>query len=405
MWFSVTIAKADGAREVRKIEAESRFVIYELLKKEDATVVSLEEVRGTRGVLDFFDRIELTTGVSARDQILFARNLAAMLSAGLPLARALAVLGRQTRNKFLKKIITSLSVRIGEGGSFHEALAAHPKVFSKLFIAMVRSGEESGGLTEALSVIAKQMEHSHRLGKKVRGAMIYPAIILLTIVAITVLMLIYVVPTLSDTFASLNVALPLATRVIVAASGFLTSNTILSITVLLAMLGGATWFFRSERGINLLLRIALHIPGIGEIVRETYSARAARSLASLLSSGVPMLSAIAIAKEVVGASTFSRVLSEAEVRVRKGEPLSAVFVENTHLYPALFSEMILVGEETSGVAPMLVQVAEYYESSVEEKTKDLSTIVEPMLMLLIGGVVGVFAVSMIAPIYSITTRV
>jgi len=405
MWFSVTIAKKDGAREVRKMEAGSRFGIYEQLKKEEATVVTLEEVHGTRGILDFFDRIELTSGVPTREKILFAKNLAAMLTAGLPLARALTILGRQTRNRFLKKIITALSARIGEGGAFHEALAAHPKVFSKLFIAMVRAGEESGGLTDALLVVAKQMENAHRLAKKVRGAMIYPAIILITIVAIAVLMLVYVVPTLSDTFAALNVELPLATRIIIGISGFLTANATVSVVGFFAIISMLVWFFRSERGVNLTLRVALYLPAIGDIVRETYSARAARSLASLLSSGVDMLAAITIAKEVVGATTFSGTLIEAEQRVRKGEPLSAAFADHTKLYPPLFSEMILVGEETGGVAGMLSQVAEYYEGSVEDKTKDLSTIIEPFLMLLIGGVVGVFAIAMIAPIYSITGRI
>ncbi len=404
MWFLVTLKKADGAHDVRKIEADSRFAVYELAKKEDATVLALEEVHGTRGFLDFFDRIELTSGISATDRILFAKNLAAMLRAGLPLARALSVLARQTPNAYLKRIITELGKGVGEGSAFHSALAAHPKVFSRLFIAMVRAGEESGGLAGALTVVAQQMENAHRLAKKVRGAMIYPAIILCTIVIIAALMLVYVVPTLSDTFASLHVQLPLATRIIVGISGFLTGNALLAGIVFVALVLGGVWVFRSERGITIVLRVGLRIPVIGDIIRETYSARAARSMASLLSSGVDMLSAISIAKEVVGARVFSDTLASAEVLVKKGEPLSAAFAAHTKLYPPLFSEMIMVGEETGGVAPMLQQVAEYYEGSVEEKTKDLSTIIEPVLMLIIGAAVGVFAIAMIMPIYSITAE-
>ncbi len=172
---------------------------------------------------------------------------------------------------------------------------------------------------------------------------------------------------------------------------------------LVALVMGGAVFVRSRTGSRIVLAGALHVPVVKELVRETYAARAARTLSSLLSSGVPVLEALAITRDVVHADVFANVVAEAEERVKKGELLSAAFAEHTKLYPILMSDMLAVGEETGKVAEMLKQIAEFYEEDVSEKTKDLSTIIEPVLMLLIGTFVGIFAVSMIAPIYSLSS--
>jgi type IV pilus assembly protein PilC len=217
--------------------------------------------------------------------------------------------------------------------------------------------------------------------------------------------MIFVVPTLSATFASLGAGLPLATRVIIGISNFMVHNVIVVILMLVAVIVGGMFFIRSKFGSNLILLGALHMPVIGELVRETYSARMSRTLSSLLSSGVEMLNALAITKEVVEAEIFAKIIAEAEEKVRRGEPLSAAFVSHAKLYPVFVGDMIAVGEETGKVADMLAQVATYYETDVEDRTKDLSTIIEPLLMLFIGVFVGVFAVSMIAPIYSLSSKI
>ena len=249
------------------------------------------------------------------------------------------------------------------------------------------------------------MEKANNLQKKVKGAMIYPSIILSAIVVIGILMMIFVVPTLSNTFKELGVELPFATRVIVNTSDFMAANALLVMLGLAVSITGIVLFVRSKLGAKIVLSLSLRIPVIGELVRETMSARAARAMSSLLSSGVEMLSALAIAGEVVGDNKFGDVVKEAEERVRKGEALSAAFVEHEKLYPVLIGEMIMVGEETGKVAEMLGQVATYYESDVEERTKDLSTIIEPILMLVIGSAVGVFAMAMITPIYSLSDKI
>lgn len=404
MKFRVVAKSADGEETKRVVEAASRFAVYEQLEKENLAVVSVEEGGGGMA-MPKWTQLTIGTGVKTEEKIQFTKNLAAMISAGLTLTRALSVIERQTKNKALKRIVLDLEGEVKKGSAFHEALARHPKVFAKLFIAMTKAGEESGTLADSLAVVARQMDKAYNLQKKVKGAMIYPSIILSAIVIIGILMMMFVVPTLSNTFKELGVELPFATRVIINASDFMANNVILVLVLVAGGFGGLLLFVRSKFGSALVLFASLRMPVIGELVKETMSARAARSMSSLLSSGVEMLSALNIAGEVVGDNLFGRVVKQAEERVKKGEPLSAPFVENGKLYPVFMGDMIAVGEETGKVADMLGQVAQYYEQDVEERTKDLSTIIEPILMLVIGTAVGVFAMAMITPIYSLSDKI
>ena len=404
MKFRITVRKEGLPDQIRTVEAPSRFAVYELIQKEGAVVVDIQE--GMQGFqIPAWLNINFGTGVKRSEIIRTTKNLSAMLSAGLSISRALSVIERQSSNKRLKTIIAGLSESIKKGSSFHEALTAYPKVFPEIFIAMARSGEESGSLADSLTVVALQMGRAEALVRKIRGAMIYPAIVISAVIVVGILMLIYVVPTLTGTFNQLGVQVPLATRIIVALSDFMVANVALVLGMLIAFFVGGIMFVRSRIGSRVVLAGALYIPVINELVRETYTARASRTLSSLLSAGVPVLEALSITKEVVHAEVFANVVAEAEERVKKGELLSASFSEHPKLYPILMSDMLAVGEETGKVAEMLKQIAEFYEEDVAEKTKDFSTIVEPILMLIIGTVVGIFAVSMIAPIYSLSSAI
>jgi len=401
MKFSVTLRKEGAPDQTRVVDAVSRFAVYDQIEKEGGVVINLQE--GETGfTLPAWLLISIGTRVGRSEIIRTAKNLSVMLSAGLSLSRALSVIERQTSNARLKEVVVGLSESVRRGSSFHEALASYPKVFSAEFVAMAKAGEESGSLAASLTVIALQMEHAEELMRKIRGAMVYPAIVITTVVVVGILMLIYVVPTLTSTFNELGVQVPFLTRIIVALSNFLVANILFVSSAFFLLLVGAVAFYRSKFGSRLTLAVALHLPVVGELIRETYAARASRTLSSLLSAGVPVLEALSITQEVVHAEAFAKVVGEAGERVKKGELLSASFTEHTQLYPILMSEMLAVGEETGKVAEMLKQVAEFYEEDAAAKTKNISSIVEPVLMLLIGAVVGIFAISMIAPIYSLS---
>ena len=405
MKFRIKVHKEGSPDEIRTMEAASRFAVYDQIRNEGGFVTAIKEQAGFGLESLAKYNISIGTGIKRAEIVRTAKNLSAMLSAGLSISRALSVIERQSSNKHLKAVATGLAESVKKGSSFNEALALYPDVFPDIFVAMARAGEESGSLADSLLVVALQMERSEELVRKIKGAMIYPAIVITAVLIVGILMLIYVVPTLTSTFTSLGVQVPLATRVIVALSDYMVAHVALVLATLLTVIIAGYVFLRSRIGSRLLLATALHLPVIGELVRETYTARAARTLSSLLTAGVPVLDALSITKAVVHAEAFAKVVEEAEVHVKKGELLSTSFSEHTNLYPILMSDMLAVGEETGKVAEMLKQIAEFYEDDVAQKTKDLSTIIEPVLMIVIGIFVGIFAVAMIAPIYQLSSAI
>jgi type IV pilus assembly protein PilC len=249
------------------------------------------------------------------------------------------------------------------------------------------------------------MERIFDLKKKIRGAMLYPCIILVAIFGIGILMMIKVVPMLAQTFSEMNAQLPQSTRVVIAMSNFLVQNTIGAVILVAAIIIGIYLLVKTKVGQRVSDRMFLSMPIVGPMVREVNAARTARTLASLSNSGVDVLTSLEITQEVVQNSYFRDVLKEAHKSVGDGEPLSATFVRSESLYPPFVGEMMAVGEETGQTAEMLKRLAAYYEIEVDRKTKDMSTIIEPFLMLFIGGAVGFFAVSMISPIYQLSEHI
>jgi type IV pilus assembly protein PilC len=404
MQFKYKAKRSSGEIYEATLEAEDKYGLYDVLRNEGSEMISYEE-KGASFNFNLEKLNNLFGRVKLQEKILFARNLGAMLEAGLSLSRALSVMERQTKNKKFKEVLVDISENINKGQTLAQSLEAHSKVFPPIFVSMVGAGEESGGLSEALKVISNQLEKTYKLKKKVRGAMMYPTIIVSVMIIIGILMLIYVVPTLTSTFKELEVDLPLSTRVVVGVSDFLAGNAILSLVIMVSAVI-ATWLLvRLPKGKRAFEFSILHIPVIGTLVKETNSARTARTLASLLSAGVEVVRSLEITGEVIQNSYYKEIIKEAEENIKKGRQISEVFSSNEKLYPVLVGEMIAVGEETGKLSGMLLQLAEFYESEVEQKTKDLSTIIEPFLMVIIGVVVGFFAVSMITPMYSLVSAI
>ena len=402
--FSYTAEKSDGEVYRGTALARDRFELYEIVRREGGRILALNEDHDDRiWSLGYWNAKFSTT--PEYEKILFARNVGAMLSAGLSLARALAVIERETRNAKLRGIVADVASAVRRGETLHSALEKYPRIFPKLFSAMVRAGEEGGELPQSLIVVADQMERMYTLKKKIRGAMLYPCIIVLAIIGIGTFMMINVVPTLAQTFKEMGAQLPASTRAIIALSDFLVQYTIAAFLMLIASVGVLYASFKSEIGRKVKDFVFLHLPIIGKIVKEVNAARTARTLASLLSSGVDVISSLDITKDVVQNSYFKKVISDAKDGVVKGEPLSSAFVRAEHLYPAFVGEMMSVGEETGQTTEMMKKLALFYEDEVDRKTKDMSTIIEPFLMLVIGASVGFFAVAMISPIYQLSDNI
>ena len=339
-------------------------------------------------------------GVALFDRMIFARNLAVMIGAGLPMTRALEALEEQTRKKNFSAIIKKVRESIMSGVTFSQSLAPYRDVFGDFFIHMVEAGEVSGKLEQSLKLLSRQMKRDHDLRAKVRGAMMYPVIVLIALMGIGVLMLMYVVPTLTQTFKDLGIKLPPTTKFIIGASTFLVNYAFYSLIGLAVFVYLLYLLFRSQAGRTFFGRVFLRVPVFGGLIRKMNIARMARTMASLIAAGLSITKALDITGRVLGNSKYRQSLATAVEGIEKGRPFSAILRESPGLYPPLVVEMVSVGEETGTLSRMLLRIALFYEEDVNNTTKNLSSIIEPLMMIVIGAIVGFFAISMIQPLYS-----
>lgn len=402
MQFSYKARDSHGQVLEGILEAEDRFAVARQLRVQNlipVSVISLENKKKHHIEAHFLD--EFFSSVPLHQKIIFTNNLSGMLSAGLTLYRSLEVEMRQTENPALKTIISGLLLSINQGESLSQAMEKYPAVFSQLFISMVHAGEESGNLPWALKEIGQNLEKSYDLNRKVKGALTYPAIVVSAIIVVGILMFIFVIPTLTKIFTDMNATLPASTQFIIAISNAFSYHPFVTLFVLIFAIVGIVAYIKSKKLKPLNDKLVLHLPIIGEIIKEVNVARTARTFSSLLSSGVDVTRSIRITRDVLQNTYYKSVLERAETAVQKGESLASVFKENEHLYPTMITEMIAVGEETGKLAPMLADAANFFEEEVDAKTKSLSTVIEPVVMILVGIAVGFFAISMISPMYSL----
>ena len=400
MLFTYSAKSKTGEITEGALDAADRYALSRDLRSRGFIPLSIAEKN--KNFTDKFLKLpSLFSRVKIGEQIILTKNLSGMIRAGLSLSRALSVLKKQTKNPKLSKILISITNDINSGETFSTALSKFPDVFSKLFISMTRAGEESGNLSGALSDIGLNLEKSNSLNKKIKGALIYPGVIMSAMVVIGVLMFAFVVPVLANTFKELGVKLPLSTQIIIFFGNFFSNNLILTFIIILAAGFGAFSLFRSKFMEKYIDFVIIKIPVIGTLAKELNTARTARTISSLLLSGVSLTRALEITEDVLQNIYYKKVLNEAKLAIEKGEPFSKAFEAHIDLYPVMMSEMIEVGEETGKLSDMLLEIALFYEEEIENKTKNLSTIIEPALMIIIGAAVGFFAISMISPLYSI----
>ena len=392
--------QVDGNRE-----ATDQYALARTLRTEGLTVIAIHEgeAKARRDVRDYAPVFlqPLLFPIKLEEKMNFTRNIAVMVGAGLSLAKALEVMARQTQNTRFKKIIAAMAETIKKGKSFADAIGEHPRVFPKFYQEMVRAGERSGKLQDSLKLIALQLHKDYALRRKVQSAMMYPLIIIVAMVGIGILMMIYVVPTLVSTFEELNVDLPRSTQFIIFVSKSLVQSGLVFLGSIIVLGAGFYRGLRTSRGKRVLDWLFVRVPIIGGMTIKFNAARTCRTLSSLISSGVNILEALEITKGVLQNHLHQNVLDQAREKIQRGETLANSFLSAERLYPPLVGEMIAVGEETGELSSMLLRLAVFYENEVSAETKDLSTIIEPVLMIIIGAVVGFFAVSMISPMYSL----
>lgn len=390
---------ATGGEMEGVAEATDKFELARNIKAEGKLLLTATEM-STKGFN--MDKINAyLSRVSLHEKIIFARNLATMIQAGLSLSRALQIFLKQTQNPKFREVLRGIIEDINKGTALSDAMAKNEKIFTGVFVSMVRAGEESGGLVESLNMVGGQMEKTYTLKKKVRGAMMYPAMVLLVMCIVGVLMMLYVVPGLASGFKEANVELPTLTKAVIAISDFLQNDFLSALLGLFAVGGLFYWFKKTPFGSRLIARAMFHAPVFGELIKEFNSAMVTRTLSSLISAGVDIVHAIEITSDVVGNIFYKETLAEAKENVQKGVPLSKIFIDHANIYPVMVGDMMEVGEETGQLSSMLLKIAQFYEDEVNQATEDMSKLIEPLLMATIAAFVGLFAVAMITPMYKL----
>lgn len=393
------LAKTQKGEEKKgSAQAQDEFALARSLKREGLVLIFAEE----RGEKEAKIKINLPflKRVSLMEKMIFTRNLAVMISAGISLPRVLETLAKQVKSKEFKKTILLIKDEIIKGNSFSDSLAKHPKIFSEVYSSMIKVGEEGGRLEEVLNVLARQMEREKELKAKIQGALIYPAVVVLAMVGIGILMLLVVVPRIGETFAELEVDLPVTTQFVINLGNAFASYWYL---ILAGLMGFVVLFWqggKTKKGKRMIDRAILKIPIVSLIIKKTNSAYTARTLSSLISSGVPITRALEILAGALGNVYYQEAMRAAAEKVTKGGTVSEALLDYTQLYPILIIQMIEVGEETGQTSEILLKLADFFEEEVANTTKNLTTIIEPVVMLLIGGAIGFFAVSMIQPMYT-----
>lgn len=395
--FNYIATDSNGGRRTGFVDARTEELALSLLKNQGLYVMSLAEKR-----TNLFDELVNFRGVPEGEIVNFTRQFSTMISAGLPLSRALEVMSEQTNNKKLKAVLLDV-LRDVEGGSpLSASMGRYPKVFNRTYQALIRAGESSGKLDEILKKLATNMEEQRELISKFKAAMIYPTIVFLAMIGVFVLMMVFVIPKLASMYESLNIELPLMTKMMISFSKLFTEKIYLVFGAAIAAFFGYRSFAKSEGGKEFKSYLAFKLPIFGSINRQKELTQFASTLSLLIASAVPIVESLKIVSEVLGNKVFREAALEAAARVEKGNPLSEYFRLNKN-FPPMFSQMASVGEETGGLDNALQKVSEYFSTEVDHAVKGLSAALEPLILIMLGGMVGLLIISIITPIYKITS--
>jgi type IV pilus assembly protein PilC len=401
MEFTYTAITKDGHKESASIQAPNLATAGHLLKEQGLLPTHIEEQSKTSS----FDLFKFFTRISLDEKISFIENLSVMLKAGISISRCMQILVKQTKNRKMQVIVSDIYNQVEQGKGLSEALEKYPAIFPNIIVSMIKVGEVSGNLDKSLEYLSIQLHREADLKGKVKGAMIYPSVIVSAMVIIGILMSIFVLPNLTSTFKQFGGSLPFTTKIVIGFADFMAGHAVLVIVGFIGLVVGAVAFFKTYTGKKSLNIFTLHFMIINTIVKKINLARFARILSSLLKSGIPIVQALDVAGDSLDNILYKDLITQASLDVKVGKPLADSLGKNALLFPVLVVQMIQVGEESGTVQEILEQLAVHYEEEVDNTLKNLSSIIEPLLLLIIGGVVGFLAMALIAPIYSISQTI
>jgi len=339
-------------------------------------------------------------GVTGKDLLVFTRQFATMIDAGLPLVQCLDILGSQMDKPGFKRVIFAIKSKVESGSTFADALKEHPRVFDELYVQLCAAGEVGGILDTILNRLAVYREKSEKLKRKVKGAMVYPIIVIVVAIGVTALLLIKVTPVFAKMFADFGQALPAPTQFVVDTSEWLQKYILHLLASIVALVIGVVAFYRNKKGRRFIDRTALKVPVIGTVIRKVAVARFTRTLGTMISSGVPILDALDVTAKTAGNRTIEDGIYYVRGKISEGKNIAGPLLE-TKVFPAMVVQMIGVGEATGAMDAMLNKIADFYDDEVDTAIAGLTAMIEPILMVFLGGVVGGFLIAMYLPIFSI----
>jgi type IV pilus assembly protein PilC len=387
--------------ELRKgsMEAESEDAVNQRLR---AQQLQPTKVKKKSKALQF----QIGTGVGQKDIVTFTRLFATMIDAGLPIVQCLDILQGQTDNKFLGNILRDVKSSVEQGATFSDSLRRHPKVFDHLYVNLVQAGEVGGILDTILNRLAVYIEKAMKLRRQVRGAMVYPSIVIVVFVGVLTILLTFVIPGFQNMFKDFGSKdeLPALTRGVMAVSSFFVGNILWFILALTAAIVGVSYAHRTTGGKRFIHRMMLRAPVLGDVLRKIAVARFTRTLGTLLSSGVPILDALEIVAKTAGNLVVEEAIMYSRARISEGKNMAQPLME-TNVFPPMVVQMVGVGEQTGALDAMLNKIADFYEEEVDIAVAALTSLIEPALMVGIGGTVGVVLIAMYLPIFSLAGKI
>jgi type IV pilus assembly protein PilC len=405
--FTYIARTAVGATTTGAIDANSESEARQRLEARGLSVSSLsllESAHALHGdpVARFFEKLQR---ISITECAVFTQNLFVMTKSGIPLAQSIGVLAQQTKNKRFRAILESLKLSLEHGESFSKALSRYPKYFSEVYINMVAAGEASGKLETIFEQLARQLKKERSLRGKIRSALMYPIIVVVAMIAIGIAMMVFVIPKISEIYAETNAQLPIYTRALIGTSMFVVHNGILSAAILIALIVAFRFLSRSQRGKQLLHGFYLRTPIAGTIIQKVSLTRFSRTLQSLLKTDIPIVQSFQIIEHVLGNVHYQHAIHDASESLKKGITIVESLKKWPRLFPPMVTQMISIGEESGRLDELSEEIANFYKEDVDETMSTFSSVIEPVLMLILGVGVGLMAIAILLPMYSLTEQI
>jgi type IV pilus assembly protein PilC len=394
--FKYIVKDQTGKTTTSSVESQNRDSAIELLRKKGFTIISLQENKTAKS-----KAVQFAKKVKLDDLVIFSRQLSTMVEAGIPLVNVLDILSQQIEKKGFAAIIKKIRDDVEAGSSFSQALTRHPGVFSTLYINMVRAGESSGMLDEILNRVATYLEKTSALQRKVKSAMVYPIAVISISIAITIFLLVKVVPTFQGIFDMLGGGLPLPTQILILVSNILRKWFLFGFISVVVLIVGLTRYAKTEKGKLFFDGLILKLPVFGDLVRKVSVAKFSRTLSTLVKSGVPILGSLDIVAKTSGNKVVEVAVYNSKKAVREGKNLAEPLSKSA-VFPPMVVRMISVGEQAGELEKMLSKIADFYDEQVDAAVAGLTSIIEPMIILFLGVVVGGIVLSIFMPIFKIT---